>query len=158
VLAECKLRGELSFPTPEYYNFPLQLRPHPWMKLDKFTSGRFHQFRAQKSYLAENQSWYNNRLSTKCPRCYTDREDLRHAILQCTSRSFARKEFIPDLLSIDDIWDSPTSIIQVSLYLRATLTGYPPGRSGCYPCSPSATSDILSDAESISSSVFSLPL
>jgi hypothetical protein len=50
-------------------------------------------------------------------------EDLKHAILQCPSRSFTREEFIPDLLSIDDILDSPTTINQVSLYLLATLTG-----------------------------------
>jgi hypothetical protein len=155
-LAELRRRWISSFPVPEYYTFPLQLQPHPWMKLDKFTSGRFHQLRAQKSYLAAHQSWYNNRLSTRCPRCYNDLEDLQHAILLCPSRSFAREEFIPDLTSIDDIWDSPTIIDQVSLYLRATLTGYPPGRSGWFPCSPSAASDLLSDAGSVSSSIFSL--
>jgi hypothetical protein len=93
------------------------------MKLDKFTSGRFHQLRDQKSYLAANQSRYNNRLSTRSPRCYTNVEDLRHVVLQCPSHFFAREEFISELLSTDDIWDTPTTINQFSLYLRATLTG-----------------------------------
>jgi hypothetical protein len=155
-IEHCITHWHDTFPTPEYYNLTSKLKPHHFMKLDKFTSGRLHQFRAQKSYLASHQSWYNSNLSTRCPRCYTEPEDLHHAILQCPMRSFAREEFIPDLHSLDDIWDSPLITNQVALYIRATLTGYPPGRSGWFPCSPSASSDDLSEVASISSSIFSL--
>jgi hypothetical protein len=127
------------------------------MKLNKFTSGRFHQLRAQKRYHATHKCWYDRKLSTGCPRCHNEEKDLQHAIQHCPSSSVTREEFIPDLQSIDDIWNSTTIMNQTSLYLRTTLTGYPPRRSGWFPCSPSAASDILSDVESISSSIFSLP-
>jgi hypothetical protein len=83
-------------------------------------------------------------------------EDLQHAILQSPIRSFARKEFIPDLQSLDDIWDIPITTNSVAQYIRATLTGYLPGRSGWFPFSLSASSNDLSELDSISSSNFSL--
>jgi hypothetical protein len=86
-----------TFSTPGFYNLTPMLKLHHFMKLDKFTSGRLHQFRAQKSYLASHQSWYNSSLSTRCIRCHTEPEELHHAILRCPMGSFARKDLIPDL-------------------------------------------------------------
>jgi hypothetical protein len=51
VLSECLSCWHSGFPTPPYYTPPQQLRPYLWMKLDKFTSDRFHQMRAQKAIL-----------------------------------------------------------------------------------------------------------
>src|SRR5260221_42155 len=128
------------------------------MFFDKFISGRFHQFRAQKSYLAAHQPYYNYGLSTLCPRCHLVTEDLRHAILECRSRRIQRQEFIPNLANVDDIWSSLSLLNQVSEYLRSTKTGFPPSWSGWYPLSPSVASDLLSEVDSISSSVFALPV
>ena len=44
-------------PAPEYYAYPRRLEPHPFMGLDKFITGRLHQMRAHKSYLAAHPSW-----------------------------------------------------------------------------------------------------
>jgi hypothetical protein len=107
VLAECQLRWQSTFSTPEYYTFLKQLYPHPWMKLDKFTRGRVPQFTAHKSYLAAHQSWYNKRLSTHCPRCYAGEEDLQHKTFHCPLHTFAREDFILKLSSIDNIWEHP---------------------------------------------------
>jgi hypothetical protein len=157
IIDACLFRWQATYPTPQYYNLPHTLQPHLFMQLDKFISGRLHQFRAQKSYLAAHQSWMNTRLSTRCPRCYEDEEDLHHALLACPSRLRARDEFIPELKSVDDIWTSFPTTLQVEQYLYATKTGFPPEFSGWFPSSPSAVSDILSEVDSVSSSIFLLP-
>jgi hypothetical protein len=112
----------LNYPPPEYYDFELSTKPHPFMTLDKFISGHFHQFRVLKSYLAAHQSWKHSPLSTNCPRCHKDDEHHLHALLECPSRSTARAEYIPELSSVEDIWKSPSNIIKVCQYLRATKT------------------------------------
>jgi len=128
------------------------------MIFDKFISGRFHQFRAQKSYLAAHQPYYNRGFSTLCPRCHLSDEDLQHAVLDCSLRQIQRQEFIPDLENIDDIWSSSPLLNDVVNYLHATKTGFPISWSGWYPLSPSIASDVLSEVDSISSSIFSLPV
>jgi hypothetical protein len=149
-------KWKTDFPPPEYYDFEFTTKPHPFMSLNKFISGRFHQFRVLKSYLAAHQSWHNENLSTRCPRCYEEEEDLYHALLACPARSASRAEFIPELTAIEDIWNSPSNTAKVAQYLRATKTGYPPEVSGWFPCSPTASFDNLSEVDSISSSIFSL--
>ena len=128
------------------------------MSFDKFISGRFHQIRAQKSYLAAHQPYYNHGFSTLCPRCHLNDEDLQHAVLDCPLRQIQRQEFIPDLENIDDIWPSLPLLYSVANYLRSTKTGFPPSWSGWYPLSPSVASDVLSEVDSISSSIFTLPV
>jgi len=145
-----------THPPPEYYHFDLTTKPHLFMSYDKFISGRLHQFRVQKSYLAAHQPYYNRGLSTTCPRCHLEEEDLHHALIECPLRRIQREEFIPELISVDDIWRSPTVLFQTILYLRATMTGFPPARTGWFPLSPSVSSDELSEVDSISSSVFTL--
>src|SRR5467141_1868576 len=110
--------------------------------------GRLHQFRVQKSYLAAHQPYYNRGLSTICPRCHLEEEDLHHALIECPFRRIQRDEFIPDLISVDDIWRSPIVLYQTILYLRATMTGFPPARTGWFPLSPSVSSDELSAVDS----------
>jgi hypothetical protein len=56
-----------NFPPLKYYDFTLTTKPHPFMSINKFMSGRFHQFRVLKSYLATHQSRHNENLSTRCP-------------------------------------------------------------------------------------------
>jgi hypothetical protein len=112
VLSECLTRWHPALPTPPYYTLPQQLRPHLWLKLDKFTGGHFHQMRALNSYLEAHQSWYNQSLSARCPRCYNVEKDLQCAILECLVHLFAREKFIHDLQSIDDIWNSPHTSIK----------------------------------------------
>jgi hypothetical protein len=144
------------YPPPDYYDFDLTTTPHTFMLLDKFMSGRFHQFRVLKSCLTAHQSWHTDHLSTRCPRCYVEDEDLHHALLACPARSTARTKFISELVAVEDIWESLPTILKVVQYLRATMTGYPPAFSGWFPCSPSTSSDKLSEMDSISSSIFTL--
>jgi hypothetical protein len=112
-----------DFPPTQNFDFELTTKPHPFMNLHKFVSGQFHQFTVLKSYLAAHQCWQNENLSTLCPRCYEEEEDLYHALLACPARSDSRAEFIPELTAIKDIWNSPSNTTKVAQYLRATKTG-----------------------------------
>ena len=56
-----------SLPLPDYYPYPLQLSPHPFMGLGKLIAGRIHQMRSQRSYLAAHPSWFNAHDFTLCP-------------------------------------------------------------------------------------------
>src|SRR6266566_1289607 len=64
------LHWKTIHPPPIYYQFEVNIKPHLFMSYDKFISGRLHQFRACKSYLASHQPYYNYGLSTTCPRCH----------------------------------------------------------------------------------------
>jgi hypothetical protein len=151
VKAEDAKHWHATHPPPDYYSFKLSMTPHLFMRLDKFISGHFHQFRSQKSYLASHQNWCNAHLSKRCPRCYQENKDLYHALLRCPQRGPARLEYIPELTSVEDIWISSTTTDKVVLYLRATKTGFPPEMSSWFPLSPSAESDELSEVASNSS-------
>src|SRR5260221_5044727 len=102
------LHWKTTHPPTEYYHFDFTTKPHLFMSYDKFISGRFHQFRAQKSYLAAHQPYYNRGLSTTCPRCHLEEEDLHHSLIECPVRRIQREEFIHELFSVDNISQSPT--------------------------------------------------
>jgi len=98
-------------PTPPYYNYPPSLTPHPFMGLGKFVAGRIRQMRAAKSYLAVHPSWSDEDPDLTCPRCGTEPETFRHAILTCPARSRDRDLLLKDVSSLEHdatLWTDPT--------------------------------------------------
>lgn len=81
--------------------------------------------RSHRSYLAAHHPWFISDKSTKCPRCSQENESLEHAILRSPSRAAARSRFLPDLTSLDEIWQSNTLLDLAAQYIHATQTGYP---------------------------------
>ena len=94
-----------STPPPDYYTYPFPLDPHPFMDLVKFITGRLHQMRAHKSYLAAHPSWWSEVPDTSCPRCRSDAEPFEHSFLHCPARSSPRDRYLEPTLSLSA--DSP---------------------------------------------------
>ena len=116
-------------PPPNDYGYPHRLEPHPLMGLDKFITGRLHQMRAHKSYLAAHPSWWSEDPDTSCPRCRSDAETFEHAILLCHARASHRDRYLEPTLSIhadSPLWDDKKHLHALSQYLSATRTGFPP--------------------------------
>ena len=94
-----------SLPLPDYYPYPLQLSPHPFLGLGKFIAGCIHQMRSQTSYLAAHPSWFNVHNSTLCPLCGDEPETFSHAILRCPAKASARARHPQGVSSVDQ--DAP---------------------------------------------------
>lgn len=141
ILDSMMTRWATLYPPPSYYSQPYSTKLHLFMSFDKFIGGRFHQFRAQKSYLSAHQSWHYRSLSTHCPRCHDTPEDLHHALIECKLRDLQRHKFIPYLEEVDDIWTSFPKLLKVIQYMHSTKTSFPPSWSGWFPLSPGASSE-----------------
>ena len=116
-------------PPPRCYTYPCRLDPRPFMGLDKFITGRLHQMRAHKSYLATHPSWWSVDPNTACPRCRFNAETFEHAILHCPARSGPRDRYLEPSLSLSansPLWDDKDHLHALSQYLSATKTGFPP--------------------------------
>ena len=99
------------------------------MGLDKFITGRLHQMRAHKSYLAAHPSWWSEDPNTSCPRCRSGVETFEHAILHCPARSSLRSQYLKPTLSLqadNPLWNSKEHLHALSQYLSTTRAGFPP--------------------------------
>ena len=139
---------EASAPRPGYYQFSLSLAPHAFMVLPKFLAGRLHQMRAGKSYLAAHrQSWREDSVSPVSPRCSSEDETFKHAFLSCPPRAWAKARFLPMVTSLGQdspIWTSPTLLVAMAKYIKATATGFPDNMPPLGTGSP--TRDSIDDA------------
>ena len=116
-------------PPHDYYTYPCRLDPHPFVGLDKFITGRLHQMRAHKSYLAAHPCWWSEDPDTSCPRCSSDAVMFEHTILHCPARSSPRIRYLEPPLTLhadSPHWDSKELLHALSQYLSATRTGFPP--------------------------------
>ena len=128
-----------SLPLPDYYPYPLQLSPHPFMGLGKFMAGRIHQMRSLKSYLAAHPSWFNAHESTLCPLCGEVPETFSHAILRCPAKASARARHLQGVSSVDQdapLWSSSSLLISLAAFIKATGTAFPPDMLSAPPSSP----------------------
>lgn len=120
---------ETSDPPPSYYCYPLTTIPHPFMGLDRFTSGRIHQMRAGKSYLAAHPNWGNEAPDTSCPRCGQEEETLEHVILNCPALAAPRRRYLPNINSgcpASSLWVSKDHILRLARYINTTGIAFPP--------------------------------
>jgi len=76
-------------PDPPRYPYRPSLKPHPFIGLDKFSTGRLHHMTSGKSYLRAHPSWDRD-APTTCPRCQNAPGTFEHAILHCSAREPAR--------------------------------------------------------------------
>ena len=116
-------------PTPPYYEYPPSLSPHPFMGLGKFVAGRIHQMGAGKSYLAAHPSWSTEDPDPTCPRCGTEPETFRHAVLACPARARDRDLLVEDVSSLAQdatLWTDPLLVRALGEYITNTKTGFPP--------------------------------
>ena len=128
-----------SLPLSDYYPYPLQLSPHPFMGLGKFMAGRIHQMRSQKSYLAAHPSWFNAHESTLCPLCWNEPEMFSHAILCCPAKASARARHLHGVSSVDQdapLWTSSSLLLSLAAFIKATGTAFPPDMLLSPPSSP----------------------
>jgi hypothetical protein len=135
----------VTHPPPYYYSYKLATSTHLFMRLDKFISGCFHQFRSQMRYIATHQVWNQIHHSLHCPRYQEEEENISQALIHCSQSGSARLEFIPEFKSMEDIFLSPTITDKVVSYLRTTKTCSAPQMSSWFQLSPSADLDQLSD-------------
>ena len=115
-------------PLPDYYPYPLQLSPHPFMGLGKFMAGRIHQMRSQKSYLAAHRSWFNAHDSSLCPLCGDKPKTFSHAILRCPAKASAQARYLQGVSSVGTdapLWFSSSLLLSVAAFIKATGTAFP---------------------------------
>ena len=116
-------------PTPPYYEYPISRSPHRFMGLGKFVSGRIHQMRSAKSYLAAHPSWSDENPDPTCPRCEKGPKSFQHAVLTCPARTRVRNLRLKEVSSLAhdaSIWSDPTLIRALGEYITETKTGLPP--------------------------------
>jgi len=116
-------------PTPPYYEYPPSLSPHPFMGLGQFVTGRIHQMRSGKRYLAAHPSGSDEDLDTTCPRCKIGPESFQHAILTCPARQQARDlplKGVSSLAHDATTWTDPLRIRALGGLITDTKTGFPP--------------------------------
>jgi len=100
------------------------------MGLGKFVSGRIHQMRSGKSYLAAHPSWGNPDADTSCPLCFEAPQTFEHAILACPSSACQRSRLlqgVSDLAPEAPVWSDQQLLIALAEFIRTTATGFPPG-------------------------------
>ena len=128
-----------SLPLPDYYPYPQQLSPPPFMGLGMFTAGRIHQMHSQKSYLAAHPSWFNAHNSTLCPLCGDEPETFSHAILRCPAKASAQARHLQGVSSVDQVaplWSSSSLVLSLAAFIKATGTAFPPDMLFSPPSSP----------------------
>ena len=131
-----------SLPLPDYYLYPLQLSPYPFMGLGKFMAGRILQMRSQKSYLAAHPSWFNAHDSTLCPHCGDEPETFSHAIHRCPARASAQARHLQGVSSVDHdapLWPSSSLLLSLAAFIKATSTAFPPDMLSSPLSSPIST-------------------
>ena len=128
-------------PVPAYYTFPLSLSPDSFMGLGKFMAGHVHQIRAQKSYLAAHPSWFDTTPFKLCPLCGDEQETFGHAILCCPAKAPARLRHLQGVTSFapySPLRTSPSVLLALASYIKATGTNFPPGMLPELPPSPAS--------------------
>jgi len=116
-------------PDPARYRYRPSLRPHPFMGLDKFSTGPLHQMRSGKSYLRAHPSWDDDTPIT-CPRCQNAPATFEHAILHCSAREPARTRHLQGVLDIGPdapVWSSLALLGALARFINATATAFSPG-------------------------------
>ena len=114
--------------TPSYYENPPSLAPHPFMGLGKFVSGKIHQMRAAKGYLAAHASWFDESPNLTCPRCGTGQATFEHAILTCPARARVRDLLLNEVSCLGrdaTTWSEPHLIRALGEYIMDPITGFP---------------------------------
>jgi len=137
-------------PDPARYPYQPSLKPHPFMGLDKFSTGRLHQMRSGKRYLRAHPSWDSD-APTTCPRCQDAPETFKHAILHCSAKEPARTRHLQGVLHVGPdgpVWSSAGLLGVLSRFIKATATAFPPGMFSCPSSSASSISSRSSNVVS----------
>ena len=99
------------------------------MGLPKFLAGRIHQIRARKSYLAaHHQLWQDDLVLPVCSRCSSEDETFEYAFLSCPPRAWAKTRYLRTVTSLSQdspFWTTPTLLVAMAKYIKATATGFP---------------------------------
>jgi len=132
------------------YPYPISLKPHPFMGLNKFDEGSLHQMRSGKSYLRADPSW-DNENHTTCPGCAEVSENFRHCMASCPVGEPSRNRYLQALTEIGfdaAVWSSAPLLGALSDFFRSTKTAFPPGMfsrpSSASSSIPSHSSNVVS--------------
>jgi len=85
--------------------------------------------RATIGYLAAHPSWFDEDPDLTCPRCGTEPETFRHAVLTCPARARDRDLLLQDVSSLEReamLWSEPDPIRALGDYITDTKTRFPP--------------------------------
>ena len=118
-----------SAPDPARYPYRPSLKPHPFMGLDKFSTGRLHQMRSGKSFLRTHPSWDSD-VPTTCPKCQAAPETPKHTILHCSAKEPSRTRHLQGVLDIgpdDPVWSLAALFGGLARFIKSTATAFPPG-------------------------------
>ena len=116
------------FPTPGYYHHLPALNLWPLMGMNKFMAGRIHQIRAGKSYLAAHPTGRNPDIDSSCPRCGSEPETFKHAILSFSSRQHTRSRLLQGVTGVghqDPIWTTLPLLKSLASFISVTSPGFP---------------------------------
>lgn len=131
--------------------FPILVKPHLFMNLDRFVAGRIHQMQSHKSYLCAHLSWMGPNQDPLCPHCEEADETFSHAILFCSAKTTMIKEFLPSVADIMAFWSLQTLLLQLLKFIHTSHTSFPVKNHPAVSLLVSLDSSSLS---SISSSLF----
>jgi len=120
---------EEAAPDPARYPYSPTLTPHPFMGLDRFSAGRFHQMRSRKSYLRAHPSWDSDARTT-CAKCQVAPETFEPAILHCSAKEPGRTRYLQGVLNVGP--DAPVASATalrgaLAHYIKSTATAFSPG-------------------------------
>ena len=115
-------------PSTPGITYPPSLTPHLFMGRSKVTTGRIHQMRAGKSYLAKPPSWSNRDSPSLCSRCRAAPQTCKQAFLQSKARQDQRNRLLLGISSVDGtspLWSADESIAALAKYIPVTTTCFP---------------------------------
>ena len=116
-------------PDPARYPYRPWIKPHPFIGLDKFSAGRLHQMRSEKSNLRAHPSWDSD-VPTTCPMCEAAPETFKHAILHCSAKEPSRTRHLQGVRDIGPdapVWLSAALLGALIRFIKSTATAFPPG-------------------------------
>ena len=141
---------EKAAPNPARYAYHPSLKPHPFMGLFKFDTGRLHQMRSGKSYLRAHPAWDDSGPTTYRS-CAEAPETFEHAILPCPAKRPARDRHLQGVTEIGPearVWPSRPQLGALTRFIRSTATAFPPGMFSRPSSSPNSVSSRSSNVVS----------
>ena len=85
--------------------------------------------RSGKSYLAAHRpAWQDEPVKATCPQCFSEEASFTHAVLSCPLRAWAKTRFLPGITSLEQespIWSTPSLVVALAKFIKATATGFP---------------------------------
>ena len=84
--------------------------------------------RFDRSLAAHRPDWQSEPVEAICPRCSSEEESFIHAVFSCPPRAWAKTRFLPGVATLNQespIWSTPSLVVALAKFIKATATGFP---------------------------------